>query len=360
MRRNILIIEIPEFDESVAGLAKQRQYQLAKPYGSLGRLETISCKVAGITQSFCPPLLRRAIVVFAADNGVFAEGITPIGQEITALQSLNMLQGRAGVGVLAKQAQSKLMVVDVGMIADMNHPELICKKIRHGTCNIAQGAAMSREECMEAIQIGLDIAKQCSDEGIAMIGVGEMGVGNTTTSSAVASVLLQKDPAAVTGQGAGLNKGQYKNKLDVIRRAVEVNAPDAEDPLDVLQKVGGFDLAAMVGCILGAASHRMVVVIDGFISICTALVAQRINSRVTSYLILSHRSAELGYDLIANELEMTPLLDLQMRLGEGSGCALAFSIIDDAMAILNNMATFEEAKIASKDVADNWDQPTPE
>ena len=347
-------LKIADIDRTICDAARKQQKTLAKPYGSLGRLEALSIQIAGITGSLCPSILRRAVVVFAADNGVFEEGVTPIGQETTKLQCENMARGRAGVAVLAKKAHADLLVVDVGAKHDMQEPAIRSHKIRRGTKNIAKEAAMTQSECLQAMNIGANMAAECAEKQYAMVGVGEMGVGNTTSSSAVASVLLACDPEQLTGRGAGLSDEAYAHKLRVIRHAIEINQPEPDDPMEVVQKVGGFDLAAMCGFILMAAHHRLVVVIDGFISICAALLAVRLQPNVASYLILSHRSAEPGYSAIASAIKQKPLVDFDMRLGEGSGCPIAFQIADMAVVVLTDMATFEEAGIQSETVEDNW------
>lgn len=347
-------LSIADMDRAACDAAKKRQKSLAKPYGSLGRLEALSVQIAGITGLLCPSISRRVVVVFAADNGVFDEGVTPIGQETTRLQCENMAKGRAGVAVLAKQANADLIVVDVGAAHDMQAQSICNCKIRRGTHNIAKEAAMTREECLRAMTIGADMAMKCVQKDYAMVGVGEMGVGNTTTSAAVASALLGCDPEKLTGRGAGLSDTAYAHKLDVIRRAIKTNHPNPNDPIEVVQKVGGFDLAAMCGFILMAAHRRRIVVIDGFISACAALLAARMQPNVVHYLVLSHRSAEPGYPAIAQALQQVPLVDFNMRLGEGSGCPIAFQIADMAVAVLTEMATFEEASICSDTVADNW------
>lgn len=350
------IMDISAMEETMVAKAKQRQRRLAKPYGSLGRLETLSAQIAGITHSLSPSLLRRAVVVFAADNGVWAEGITPIGQQTTALQCKNMLDGRAGVAVIAKQAKADVLVVDVGTVYEIEHSDVFQRKIKQGTNNIAQGPAMTKEECNQAFQVGAEMADYCYEQGDRMVGVGEMGVGNTTTTTAIASVLLNKDPALLAGKGAGLEDDAYQNKIETIRRAIQINQPDANDPLDVIQKVGGFDIAAMVGFILRSVYHHQVVVIDGYISLCAGLLALRLQPKLKGQYILSHHSAEPAYQAILEAFGEgeQPLFDFGLRLGEGSGCPLAFQVIDQAMAVLNQMATFEEANINAKQVADNW------
>jgi nicotinate-nucleotide--dimethylbenzimidazole phosphoribosyltransferase len=328
--------------------AMERLDMLAKPPGSLGGLEAIAAKLAAITGSIGSPLDERCVLVFSSDNGVVEEGVASAPQAITAIQTLNILNGITGVAVLAKQFNASLTVIDVGINADIKHPELVNKKIRRSTYNIAKQAAMSREEAIKAILIGIEAVKNASEKGYKVIGIGEMGIGNTTTSSAVLSAILglsDDEIESVTGRGAGLTDEGFIKKTTGIKTALRVNKPDTNDPIDVISKVGGFDIAAMTGAFIGAAYYHVPVVIDGFISAVAALCATRMNSVVKEYLFASHHSYERGYRLAIEELGMKACLNLDMRLGEGSGCPLMFGIMDAACAIIKNMATFDEAAI---------------
>ena len=336
--------------------AAQRQKNLAKPFGALGALEDYSARIAGITGKLFPAISAKAVVVFAADNGVWDEGVTPIGRSVTALQSANMTFGKAGIGVLSAHAGAKLYVVDVGIYEKTESRYIINRKVMRGTKNITKGPAMTREQFDKAFGVGEEMAKRCFDDGIVMAGAGEMGVGNTTTSSAVLSALTGLDPSEITGRGAGITREAYENKLNVIRRALEVNKPDASDPADVVARVGGLDIAAMMGFYIRAASLGMVVVIDGFISIIAALAASRLCPNSAQYMFLSHRSAEPGYDAAAKELGLKPMFDLGMRLGEGTGCPLAFNVLEASVRVLRDMATFDEISIDPGQVEDNWDE----
>ncbi len=361
MKFTNLRFSVPPIDGARYEEAQARQHQLAKPFGALGRLELLSAQVAGVTGELFPSL-AKAMVVFCADNGVFEEGVTPIGQDVTMLQATNMTMGKAGIGVLSAHAGAKLMVVDVGMVQDSPSVAVIVRKIRRGTSNIAKGPAMSEAECERAFAIGAEMAEKCRDQGFRLVGAGEMGVGNTTTSSAILSALTGLPPEKITGKGAGLTDEAYANKIGVIARAIEANGVaydgteiDAERAIEIVRRVGGFDIAAMAGFYLRAAELRMLPVVDGFIATAAALVAAQIEPNVSAYFVLSHRSAEPGYDAAAEMLRQKPLFDLDMRLGEGTGCPLAFQVIEAAARVLRDMATFDECFIDDSVVVDNWE-----
>ena len=322
--------------------ARRRQAQLAKPPGSLGRLEEISIQLAGITGRVHNALNKKQLLVFAADNGVVAEGVSSAPQSVTKQQTINLMRGKTGAAVLAKHFGCGLTVCDVGVNADFYESTVLNRKIAYGTQNICTGPAMTREQTLQAILTGAEIARTVDAD---VIGVGEMGIGNTTTSSAVLAVLLGADVEAVTGRGGGITEESFRKKKAVIRTAIEVNRPDRDDVVGVLSKVGGFDLAAMCGAFLGAAAARRPAVIDGLISTAAALCAVRLCPNVRGYLVPSHASFEIGYRLAMEAMDLRPLFDLGMRLGEGSGCPLAFQVLDAACAVINDMATFDEAGI---------------
>ena len=322
--------------------ARRRQAQLAKPPGSLGRLEEISIQLAGITGHVHNALNKKQLLVFAADNGVVAEGVSSAPQSVTKQQTINLMRGKTGAAVLAKHFGCGLTVCDVGVNADIYESAVLNRKIAYGTQNICTGPAMTREQTLQAILTGAEIARTVDAD---VIGVGEMGIGNTTTSSAVLAVLLGADVEAVTGRGGGITEESFCKKKAVIRTAIEVNRPDRDDVVGVLSKVGGFDLAAMCGAFLGAAAARRPAVIDGLISAAAALCAVRLCPNVHGYLVPSHASFEIGYRLAMEAMDLRPLFDLGMRLGEGSGCPLAFQVLDAACAVINDMATFDEAGI---------------
>ena len=339
---NTVLRAIPAPDADAMARAQQHIDGLLKPPGSLGRLEEISIQLAGITGRVHNALNKKQLLVFAADNGVVAEGVSSAPQSVTKQQTINLMRGKTGAAVLAKHFGCGLTVCDVGVNADIYESTVLNRKIAYGTQNICTGPAMTREQTLQAILTGAEIARTVDAD---VIGVGEMGIGNTTTSSAVLAVLLGADVEAVTGRGGGITEESFRKKKAVIRTAIEVNRPDRDDVVGVLSKVGGFDLAAMCGVFLGAAAARRPAVIDGLISAAAALCAVRLCPNVHGYLVPSHASFEIGYRLAMEAMDLRPLFDLGMRLGEGSGCPLAFQVLDAACAVINDMATFDEAGI---------------
>lgn len=337
-----LVRAVAPLDRGAMTAAETYQARLAKPPGSLGRLEEISIQLAGITGRVHNALNKKQLLVFAADNGVVAEGVSSAPQSVTKQQTINLMRGKTGAAVLAKHFGCGLTVCDVGVNADIYESTVLNRKIAYGTQNICTGPAMTREQTLQAILTGAEIARTVDAD---VIGVGEMGIGNTTTSSAVLAVLLGADVEAVTGRGGGITEESFRKKKTVIRTAIEVNRPDRDDVVGVLSKVGGFDLAAMCGAFLGAAAARRPAVIDGLISAAAALCAVRLCPNVRGYLVPSHASFEIGYRLAMEAMDLRPLFDLGMRLGEGSGCPLAFQVLDAACAVINDMATFDEAGI---------------
>lgn len=337
-----LVREVLPLDRSAMTAAEEYQARLAKPPGSLGRLEELSIQLAGITGRVHNALNKKQLLVFAADNGVVDEGVSSAPQSVTKQQTINLMRGKTGAAVLAKHFGCGLTVCDVGVNADIYESTVLNRKIAYGTQNICTGPAMTREQTLQAILTGAEIARTVDAD---VIGVGEMGIGNTTTSSAVLAVLLGADVEAVTGRGGGITEESFRKKKAVIRTAIEVNRPDRDDVVGVLSKVGGFDLAAMCGAFLGAAAARRPAVIDGLISAAAALCAVRLCPNVRGYLVPSHASFEIGYRLAMEAMDLRPLFDLGMRLGEGSGCPLAFQVLDAACAVINDMATFDEAGI---------------
>lgn len=337
-----LVRVVAPLDRGTMTAADEYQARLAKPPGSLGRLEEISIQLAGITGRVHNALNKKQLLVFAADNGVVAEGVSSAPQSVTKQQTINLTRGKTGAAVLAKHFGCGLTVCDVGVNADIYESTVLNRKIAYGTQNICTGPAMTREQTLQAILTGAEIARTVDAD---VIGVGEMGIGNTTTSSAVLAVLLGADVEAVTGRGGGITEESFRKKKAVIRTAIEVNRPDRDDVVGVLSKVGGFDLAAMCGAFLGAAAARRPAVIDGLISAAAALCAVRLCPNVRGYLVPSHASFEIGYRLAMEAMDLRPPFDLGMRLGEGSGCPLAFQVLDAACAVINDMATFDEAGI---------------
>ena len=337
-----VIRSVAPLDEAAMAKARERQAQLAKPPGSLGRLEELSVQLAGITGQVHNKIEKKHLLVFAADNGVVAEGVSSAPQSVTLMQTINLTRHKTGASTLCKHFGCGITVCDVGVNADIKEPKVLNKKIAYGTQNIVHGPAMTRGQAMQAIMTGIELAQNTDSD---VLGIGEMGIGNTTTSSAVLAVLLDADVDTVTGRGGGITDASFLKKKQVIKTAIEVNQPNKNDMIDVLAKVGGFDLAAMCGAFIGAAATRRPVVIDGFISAVAALCAYQLCPNVRGYLIPSHASYEIGYRLAMDAMGLQPLFLLGMRLGEGSGCPLAFEVLSAACAILNDMATFDRAGI---------------
>jgi nicotinate-nucleotide--dimethylbenzimidazole phosphoribosyltransferase len=334
--------KIPRFDEAAAKCAAARQAMLAKPPGSLGRLESLAIQLAGITGRLDCEIREKHLLVFAADNGVTAQGVSCAPQSVTLQQTINLTRGKTGASVLARHFGCRLTVCDVGVNAEIIEPAVLNQKIAYGTGDITKGPAMTRKQAIDALLCGAGIAQNAEGD---VLGVGEMGIGNTTTSSAVLAVLQDAAVAEVTGRGGGLTEEGFLRKCRAIETAIQKNRPDRTDVIDVLSKVGGFDLAAMCGAFLGGAASRRPVVIDGFISAVAALCAVRLCPGVQDYLIPSHASTEIGWRRGMEVLSLMALFDLVMRLGEGSGCPFAFEILSAACAVMNQMATFDEAGI---------------
>lgn len=342
MELNTLIQSVQALDAGAMDAARQRQAQLAKPPGSLGRLEDLSVQLAGITGSIHNEIQKKHLLVFAGDNGVVEEDVSSAPQSVTLMQTVNLTRAKTGASVLAKYFGCGITVCDVGVNADIREHAVLNRKIAYGTANFTKGPAMTREQTLTAIMTGAELAQSTEAD---VLGIGEMGIGNTTTSSAVLSVLLGVDVETVTGRGGGVTDQSFINKKNAIRKGIALNHPDAKDVVDVLSKVGGFDIAAMCGAFLGAAASRRPVVIDGFISAVAALCAVRLCPLVQGYLVPSHASYEIGYQLAMDAMNLQPLFLLGMRLGEGSGCPLAFQVLEAACAVLNHMATFDQAGI---------------
>ena len=337
-----IIASIEPLHEAAIAAARERQAQLAKPPGSLGRLEDLSVQLAGITGKVHNKIEKKHLLVFAADNGVVAEGVSSAPQSVTLMQTINLTRAKTGASTLCKHFGCEITVCDVGVNADIKEPKVLNRKIAYGTQNIVKGPAMTREQAIRAIITGMELAESTDAD---VIGIGEMGIGNTTTSSAVLSVLLDADVDAVTGRGGGITDASFLKKKQVIKDAIAINNPNKNDVIDVLAKVGGFDIAAMCGAFLGCAATRRPVVIDGFISAVAALCAYKLCPNSVQYFVPSHASYEIGYRLAMDAMNLQPLFLLGMRLGEGSGCPLAFEILDAACAIINDMATFDQAGI---------------
>lgn len=332
-------------DREAMDAARRRQAELAKPPGSLGALEDMSIRLAGVLRTARPEVRRCRVTVLAADNGVVAEGVSCAPQSVTVQQAVNMTRHKTGMSALAAYFGDDVQVVDVGIRTPVPCPQVLDRKIRFSTGDIAVESAMTEQQALDALAVGLDLARQAKAEGIDAVGVGEMGIGNTTTSAAVLAALTGASVEEVTGRGGGLTDRGFLRKKQVLRQALALHRPDAVDPIGVLAAVGGLDIAAMTGLFLGCAHEGLAAAVDGYISIVAALCAVRLCPRVRDVLFLSHASYEIGYRLAARELGLEPCLLLGMRLGEGSGCPLLFRVMQGACAVLNHMATFPEAAI---------------
>ena len=332
--------------------AKERLDQLALPHWALGDLMDLAVDLAGMTRSMQPAVKRKAVVVMAGDHGVAAEGVSKFPSEVTRQMVYNFVHGGAGINALARQAGAEVIVVDMGVAADLRElvesGKIINKKIGLGTDNIAVGPAMSRTMAQMAVEAGIDVANDLAGR-VDVFGTGDMGIGNTTPSTAIAAMLTGKTVVELTGRGTGLDDAQLSHKAEVIIKALAVNMPNAKNGLDVLAKVGGFEIGGIAGLILGAAANQKPVIIDGFISTAGALIAYAIEPFVRDYIICAHRSMEPGHVFMHEKLRLKPLLDLNMRLGEGTGAALAMNLVEAAVAVLTEVSTFEEAAIAGAD-----------
>ena len=332
--------------------AQARQQQLTKPPGSLGRLEELSWQLAGISQQLDPPLSRKHIVVMAADHGVTAEGVSAYPAEVTPQMIYNFLNGGAAINVLARQIGATVTVVDMGVAAaiNTNHPRFLDRKIAAGTQNIALGPAMTYRQAQQAIETGIRVVDRLANiAGLDLLMTGDMGIGNTTPSAAIVSVYAKISAAEATGRGTGVDDVRLQHKIQVVEQAVQANHPDPNDPLDVLAKVGGFEIGGIAGLMLGAAARRVPILIDGFISTAGAILAATLSPQAKDYMIAAHLSTESGHRAALNHLGLKPLLALDLRLGEGSGAALTAPLLDAAARTLNDMATFAEAGVSDKD-----------
>ena len=346
---NKILSEIKPADAELLKKARERLDSLVKPPGSLGALEDIAARLAAATGELYPETGKRTVIIFASDNGVVEEGVAAAPQQVTLAQTINFTRGITGVAVLAKTFGADLTVIDAGINGDLSHPGIIGRKIRKSTGNIAKEPAMSDAELYKAISIGVEAAKNAKDDGYKLIGAGEMGIGNTTTSSAVLCALsgfkTEEQIMPAVGKGAGLTDELYDKKISVIKKALDLHLSSFGGPLEALKLVGGFDIAAMAGVYIGAARYRLPVVIDGFISAVAALCAFRLNPVCRDFMFPSHHSRERGFAIAMEPLGLTAPLRFEMRLGEGSGCPLMFAVMDGAAAIIRDMATFEEASI---------------
>jgi nicotinate-nucleotide--dimethylbenzimidazole phosphoribosyltransferase len=344
------INKIKPLDKTAMAEARTRQDKLTKPAGSLGRLEELSIQIAGIQGKARPVIENKAMITMAGDHGIVDEKIGNWPREVTAQMVENFLRGGAGINVLARQAGARIVFVDMGIASDLKpSPQLVVRKIGYGTKNMFLGPAITREQAVKAVEAGIEIVSGEADKGLDIVGTGDMGIGNTTVSSAIFAAMTGKPVEEVTGRGTGLTDEQLAHKISVIKRALTVNKPDPSQPLDVLAKVGGFEIGGLAGVMLGAAARRIPVLIDGFISGAAALIAVALAPQLKDFIIAAHCSAEAGHAAMLKHLGLKPLLNLDMRLGEGTGAALGIFIAEAAVRTLNEMATFAEAGVSEGD-----------
>jgi nicotinate-nucleotide--dimethylbenzimidazole phosphoribosyltransferase len=345
-------ITIPSLSDTAMSAARHRQTRLTKPAGALGRLERLSIQLAGITGQLNPSFTHKRVFVCAGDHGVVAEGVSAFPQAVTHQMVLNFLNGGAAINVLARQMGGTVTVVNCGVATEFTElgTEFINTPVMFGTRNMAQGAAMTREEAEQSIAVGVNAVNQTAErDGLSLVVLGEMGIGNTTAAAAIGCAITGQEPAVMTGRGTGVDDQQFLHKVGVVRRALSVNLPNPTNGLDVLAKVGGLEIGGLVGVTLAAAARRVPVVVDGFIATSAALIAVAIAPEVKPYLIAAHRSHEQGHRLMLAHLGISPLLDLDLRLGEGTGGVLAIPLIEASMRLLNEMATFNDAGVSERE-----------
>lgn len=344
------IEKIKPLDQKAMEAAQERQNNLTKPAGSLGRLEEVSIQLAGIFRDPMPKIKDKVIITMAGDHGVTTAGVSAFPQAVTPQMVLNFLHEGAAINVLAGHVGARIIVVDMGVAFDFEpHPALVNKKIAMGTQNMLEGPAMTREQAEAAVVAGIEIVTAEIEKGLDIVGTGDMGIGNTTPSAAIAAVLTGEPAAKIAGRGTGIDDEGFQRKIKAIETALSVNKPDPKDGLDILAKVGGFEIGGLAGVILGAAAHNKAVMLDGFISTAAAMIAVSIAPEVKAYLISAHRSQEYGHQLMLEWLGLDPIIDLKFRLGEGTGAALGISIAEAACKVLSEMATFAEAGVSNKE-----------
>jgi nicotinate-nucleotide--dimethylbenzimidazole phosphoribosyltransferase len=348
MNLDELVRSIGSLNAEAMRLARDRHAKLTKPAGSLGALEELAIRVAGITGTPVPTLREKVIITMAGDHGVTAAGVSAYPREVTAQMISNFLNGGAAINVLARHVGARVVVVDMGVATDIVSASLLSRKIGYGTADMTKGPAMTREDALRAVEAGRAVLEREAMKGMDILGLGDMGIGNTTASSALTAVITGEAVEAVTGRGTGIDDLGLARKIQAIQEAIRVNHPDRSDPLELLAKLGGFELGGMAGVMLAAAARRIPIVLDGFVSGAAALLAYELAPAVKEYLIASHRSVERGHSAILTYIGLTPLLDLQMRLGEGTGAALGISLAEAACKLLKEMATFEEAGVSQK------------
>jgi len=338
---------IEELDEDIMKKAQSKLDNLTKPVGSLGKLEEIAVLICGIKRTLNPKIERKVIFTLVGDHGIVEEGVSAYPQEVTKQMVYNFVKGGAGINVLSRHINAEVIVVDIGVKEDILSDRVINKKIDYGTKNFLKGPAMTREQAIKSIIYGIELVEEMKDK-IDIVGTGDMGIGNTTPSSAIVSVITGSEVENVTGRGTGISDEIYKRKIEVIKRGINLNKPDTDDPIDVLSKVGGFEIGGIAGIILGCAKNKIPVVIDGFISGAGALIAYKLNQLTKNYMIASHLSVEKGHKILLDYIGLKPLLNLDLRLGEGTGAALGISLVEASIKILNEMASFEKAGVSRK------------
>jgi nicotinate-nucleotide--dimethylbenzimidazole phosphoribosyltransferase len=342
-----ILNRIEPLDAEAMKAARERINRLTKPLGSLGMLEEIAIQVAGITGNPMPSTQRKAVVVFAADHGVTRQGVSLYPKEVTAQMVLNFVKGGAAISVLSRHCGARLLVVDVGVTADLpEHDGLLIRKVAWGTGDISCEPAMTTRQALDAISVGVEVVRMLVEDGAQIIAIGDMGIGNTTPSSAITAVLTGRQVREVTGRGTGLDDERYEHKVAVIETALNFHRPNPSDPLDVLSKVGGFEIAALVGAVIACGLMRIPVVVDGFITTASAAIAFCMQPLLRDYMFAGHISAEPGHRVLLEWMGLKPILNLNMRLGEGTGAVLAMHIIDAACQLLSHMATFDEAGVS--------------
>ena len=347
------INKIKAIDTRLIEKTQKRLDHLTKPQGSLGRLEDLAKQIVGMTGNESPKIKDKVIFTMAGDHGVVKEGVSAFPQEVTAQMVYNFLRGGAGINVLARHAGARVVIIDMGVAAKLDIDKskvknFIDKKIAFGTKNMARGQAMTKDEAISALESGIEVFENELIKGIDIAGTGDMGIGNTTSSSAIVASITQAKAEDVTGRGTGIDDKALFKKVEVINRAIEFNKPNPKDPIDVLAKVGGFEIGGLSGIILASAAHKIPMVIDGFISGAAALIAYKLEPKVKDYMIASHCSVEKGHRIALNFMGLKPLLDFEMRLGEGTGSALGMSIVEAAIKILTEMATFQSAAVSER------------
>jgi len=342
-----LTAEISDLDEEAMSKIQARLDSLTKPQGSLGQLEHIAKKLGGIQRTSTPKILKKAVLLMAGDHGVVEEGVSAFPQEVTPQMAYNILSGGAGINVLARQAKADVFLTDVGVAFPLEG-DFIHKRVANGTKNMTKGPAMTRQEALQALLVGAEVAAEKIHEGYNLLATGELGIGNTTPSSAIVALFTGSSIEEVVGRGTGIDDAGLIKKRRAIEKAFEVNQPDRTDALDVLSKVGGLEIAAIAGSILQAAASRVPIVIDGFISTAGALIAAKLAPKSTAYMIPSHGSVEIGHRRALTELGLEPVLHLNLRLGEGTGAVLTFHLVEAALLILEEMATFADAGVSEQ------------